>query len=141
MVNWTKAQTQVKNIVSKNGVWLQWLERVASGSNAFSTGSSITYGYGDDTIYYVTGSVKAVVEHVKVEDIVLDVGFYAEDYERIYVDPSETIEFWDQIIYPSGSGIKYLILPLHDWRLTIGDTIVAKYANIRRLFPKSGSAY
>ena len=126
-------------IINQNGTWIQWLQRSTSGSDAYDTGSTITYGYGNYITYWVTGSVKALISHVSATDIVLEAGFYAEDYERIYVDPDSSIEFWEQCIYPSGSEIRYLILPFHIWRL--GDVAISKYATIRRLIPRSGSSY
>jgi len=137
--NWAKAKLQMEDIINKNGVTVQWLSRVTSGSDAYNTGSSITFGYGDETRYWVTGSVKALIECVRVEDVVLEAGFFLEDYKRIYVDPDETIEYWDEIIFPSGSGERFLIQPIHYW--IVGDVTVSKYAIIRKLLPRSGSQY
>lgn len=139
--NWTHAQNQFKQIINANGVFIEWLQRVTSGSDAYLTGSSVSYGYGDESIWWLTGSVKAVVAHIRAEEVLVEAGYTVSDYETIFVNPNETIEFWEQVIYPSGSGVRYLILPLHDWRMTIGDTLVAKYANLRRLVPASGSSY
>lgn len=141
MPNWSKAQSQYKSIVSKNGLWIQWLKRTSTGSSAYDTGSSTTFGYGDEIVFWTTGSVKAVVEQSRADEVLIEQGYSISDYNRIFVDPSETLEFWDQCIYPSGSGIRYIIMPLHNWRMTVGDTVVGKYATIRRLIPSSGSNY
>jgi len=139
VVDFSKAKRQFENVVSKYGTTVQWLARTTSGSDAYDTGSTTTYGYGDDIIYWATGSVKAIIEHVRVQDVLIEAGFRQDDYKRIYVDPDETIEYWSQIIYPSGSGTRYLIQPVHYWE--VGGYVVSKMAIIRKLIPRSGSAY
>lgn len=138
-LNWNKAKEQFQEIINKNGTLIQWLQRTSTGSTAYDTGSTITYGYGDYIVYWTTGSIRALVSHVSAEDILIEPGFYSSDYERIYVDPDSSIDFWEQVIVPSGSGTRYLVLPFHLWRL--GDVIVAKHAIIRKLVPRSGSMY
>jgi len=138
-LNWNKAQQHVHDIVNLNGTLVQWLSGSTDRTNSYNVLDTNTYGYGDAIRSWVTGSIRALVTHVSATDVVLDAGFYIEDYERIYVDNDANIEYWDQIIYPSGSCIRYVILPLHIWRL--GDVIVGKYANIRKLVPRSGSSY
>ena len=142
-MDWNWAKKKFEHIVEGQGVWLQWLQRVTSGSEAFLTGSELTWGYGDVVNYWITGSCKAIVQHVSATDSVQEAGFYSEDIIRIYVDPDETIDFWDQILYPSGSQTRYLILPSHIWRITTAGagTIISKYFLARKLVPKSGSTY
>ena len=97
MVNWLNAKTQFKNILNRNSVEITWLQRVSSGSEAYDTGSA-SYGYGDPTVYYVTGSFKGLIAFVEAEEIVLDAGFYLEDYQKIYFNPDLGLAQWDQII-------------------------------------------
>jgi hypothetical protein len=82
-----------------------------------------------------------VVEHVSVKDIVIEPGFFEEDYDRIYVNADSNIAYWDQIIYPSGSGVRYLVLPLHVWRAGSAGTIVSISTIIRRLVPRDKTSY
>lgn len=126
-------------MIQKHGVWLQWLQRTSDLSDAYNTGSE-TYGYGDPLISWTTGSVKATVEHVSAKDVVLEIGFYEDDYERIWVDADEDISLWDQIILPSGSTQRYIVLSRHTWRIN-GDILISKNIIIRRLIPRSGSTY
>jgi len=141
MPNWGRAKKTFQGIVSKNGIQLEWLLRVVSGSSAYDTDSTVTYGYGDDTRYWTTGSFNAIIEPVREQDIVIEPGFFQEDYLKIYFDPDETPAYFDQVINPSGSGIRYLVLPVEDWTLTTGNVTVCKTAIIRRLVPRSGSQY
>ncbi len=141
MPNWSRAKKQFERIVSRNGVWIYHLTRTTSGSGAYDTDDTTTYGYGDETVYWTTGSVKAIIEPIRQTDVVIEPGFYQEDYRKIYVDPDEDLEHWDQVIYPTGSGIRYLILPVTEWNLTGENTTVCKTAIIRRLVPKSRSEY
>ena len=138
-MNWAKAKRQVEHIISKNGIYLQWLQRVTSGSGAYDIDDTTTYGYGDFIVYWITGSVKAIVEPIRDQDIVIEPGFYAEDYIRLWVDPDETIEHFERVIYPSGSGILYHIHPVGEW--TVGGETVSKNVLCRRLIPRSGSQY
>ncbi len=138
-INFQSAQDKVNSAIDNLGTNIQWLQRVVSGSSSFDTGSTITYGYGDDIVYWITGSCKAIITHVDTTDVVKDVGFYGEDLDKIQVRSDSSLEFWDQVIIPSGSGIRYLVLPLHLWYE--GGILLSKSANIRRLVPRSGSTY
>jgi hypothetical protein len=137
--SWATAKKQFQNVVSSNGVLIQWLQRSTSGSTAYDTGSTDTYGYGDSIVYWVTGSVRAIVEPIRATEIVQEAGFWSDDWRRIWVDPDETLDVWEQIIYPSGSGTRWLIRHVHSW--VVGDVTVSKYADIRKLLPRSGSSY
>ena len=142
MPSWATAKKQFETVISKNGIWVQWLGRTTSGSGAYDpydTGSSTSFGYGDYTVFWVTGSVKAIVEPIRATEIVQEAGFWADDWRRIWVDPDETLDVWEQIIYPSGSGTRWLIRHVHSW--VVGDVTVSKYADIRKLLPRSGSQY
>lgn len=139
MVNWAKAKRIFERIISKNGVFIQYLERSTSGSESYNVDDPQTFGYGDEICYWRTGSFRVVVAPLKKEDLILDAGFYVEDYKRIYFDPDETPEAWEQIIYPSGSSFKYIIKSVDDWYL--GDVTICKYADLRLLIPRSGSEY
>ncbi len=139
-LNWNKAKQLFQTTVSQNGTWIQWLQRSTDRTDAFNTSSSITYGYGDSQVNWTTGSIKAIVQHISATDIVIEPGFYEDSYEKIYIDPDIDINQWDQVIVPSGSGIRFIILSRHIWRLS-GDIIVSKYALIRKLVPSSGSHY
>jgi hypothetical protein len=139
-LNWNNAKQKFQYLIAQNGEWLQWLQRSVDTSSAYDTSSAITYGYGDSQTIWTTGSFKALVQHISATDIVIPAGFYEDDFERVYVNPDVNLAQWDQCIIPSGSGIRYLILSRHVWRLN-GDVIVSKYAIVRRLVPRSGSAY
>ncbi len=144
--DWAYAQRLYKRVVGQNGVWIQWLQRVVSGSGAYDYENTTTYGYGDDTRYWVTGSCQAIIEHVKATDVIIPSGFFIEDFERIWVNPDINIEYFEQIIYPSGSNIRYLILPIHAWSFNVGGATGSlitgsKSALIRRLLPRSGSVW
>ena len=141
MVNWSYAKTKYASIISSNGCYIQWLQRITSGADAYDTGSQNTFGYGDYQTYFVTGSQKAIIEHLNATDKLIEIGFRADHYERVYVDPDSNMTFWEQIIYPSGSGTRYVILPEHIQRMSVGDTVVAKFFLMRLLIPKSGSSY
>lgn len=138
-LNWNKAKELFQEIINKNGTLIQWLQRSTDASNSYNILNNTTYGYGDQIVTWITGSIKALVSHVSATDVLIEPGFYAEDYEKIYVDPDSSVDFWEQVIVPSGSGIRYLVLPFHLWRL--GDVVVAKHAVVRKLIPKSGSSY
>lgn len=115
------------------------MDRSVSESGSFDTGSDITYGYGDTFVTWTTGSFKAMVENVRETDVIIEPGFWLDDYKRIYIDPDETVAELDQCLYPSGSGIRYVIRSVEDYRM--GNTVVSKMALIRRLMPRSGSVY
>lgn len=138
--DWLWAQRKYSHAIAKNGTVIQWLIRTQTGSTAYETGSTDTYGYGDPISYFSTGSCQAIISHVSATDVITEAGFWIDDYEKIFVDPNTNISEWSQIIYPSGSSQKYLILSIHPWRAN-GDIVVAKYAIIRRLVPRSGSMY
>ena len=138
-MNWSSAKTQGKGIILANGESLEWLQRVVSGSDAYTSGSTVTYGYGDETIWWTTGSLTAIIVPAKEGEVVLEAGFFQDDYQRLFVDPTNTLGIHDQIIYPSGSGIRYLVLTDHNWNA--GNQHIVDVYTIRRLVPKSGSAY
>lgn len=140
MPDWGWARRKFESIVEKSGVTIQWLIRTQTGSTAFDTGSSTTYGYGDPITYWTTGSCKAIVQHISAEDKIETAGFWQEDFEKIFLDPDTNIQQWEQIILPSGSGIRYIIRSIHDWRAN-GDVLLSRYALVRRLVPRSGSVY
>ena len=139
MPNWSRAKNQTKKIVAGSGQWLQWLARSTSGSSMYDTGSSTTFGYGDPIIYWTTGSFRGIVAPTRERDITLEPGFYTSDYKDIYIDPDENPNFWDQIIIPSGSGIRYIILDPEDW--TPYGITVSKILKVRLMVPRSGSSY
>lgn len=139
MVNWNWAKKITQKIISKNGVELEWLQRTTSGSEAYDTTSTTTYGYGDYAVYWQTGSFKAIVSPIRAEDVVIEAGFYSSDHQKIFVDPDTNLEHWQQCIYPSGSGVRYLILPVQYY--IVGGVTGSKFAIIRKLVPRSGSQY
>jgi hypothetical protein len=138
-MDWQWAAKQFQIMLDRAGVEIEWLQRATSGSEAYDTGSEISYGYGDPARFWTTGSVKAIVQHVRVEDVVIPQGFYPEDFKKIFVPLSTPIEYWDQVIYPSGSGERYIIHPVHSW--VVGGVTIAKYATIRKLVPHSQGEY
>ncbi len=137
--DWNAAKNQVKTIIANNGVLIEWLQRTASGSNPYDYDDTTTYNYGDVTTYWTTGSFKAIIEPVRENDVVIEPGFYADAYKRLWLDPDQDCSFWDQVIIPSGSGIRYLILPVRTWNP--GNVTVSKILMVRQLIPKSGSVY
>lgn len=159
MPRWATAKRQFQKIVNKNGVWIQWLERLTSMTDAYDTSSETSYGYGDETVTWVTGSAKVLVEPGRDQDIVIEPGFYAEDYKKIYVAPDTVIydkvydaddysedfgdwfniEHWEQVIFPSGSGTRYMVYPVQEW--IFNDVTISKYVMIRKLLPRSGSQF
>ena len=140
MVDWGKAKAEFDTIILQNGYIVQWLDRITTGSDeAYDTGSSITYGYGDYAVHWTTGSLRAMFTPIRGEDVVIEPGFYEDDYFKMWVDSDSTIAQFDQVIYPSGSGIRYIILQTYEWDL--GSETVTQYAIVRRLIPRSGSAY
>jgi hypothetical protein len=138
-INFQSAQDKVNTTVDALGTQIQWLRRVVSGSESFTTGSTTTYGYGDEIVYWITGSCNAILTHEDTSDVVTNAGFYGEDIDSIQVRSDSGIEHWDQVIVPANSGIRYLILPLHEWYE--GGILISKSARIRRLVPRSGSTY
>ena len=148
MVNWSKAQSQFKNLVSKNGVWIQILTRSYDLTDAYDTGSSekflysysdLDFGYGDPRTSWTTGSVKAIVAGVNEGEVITDAGFFTNDYKDIYFSPDTTLNVHDQVLCPSGSGTRYIVLTVSDFYL--GDVTATKFARIRLLLPRSGSSY
>jgi len=105
----------------------------------YDTGSSVTFGYGDPVVYYVTGSFRGIVAPTRERDMLIEPGFYAQDYNDVFVNPDETPSFWSQLIIPSGSGTKYLILHVEEW--TPYGVNVSKILKVRLLNPRSGSEY
>ena len=141
MVNWTVAKNINKKIILRNGVWIYILDRITSGSDAYETGSLTSYGYGDVTTYFTTGSMQVLIKQSETKDIALEVGFTYEDYQDVYYDPDETIEQWNILIYPTGSdGVKYIILPTQTYRFEETGITVTKHVRARKMFPRSGSA-
>ena len=145
--NWSKAKQQFENIVSKNGVWIQILTRSFSEADSYDTGSAqkflygydLDYGYGDPRTSFSTGSVKAIVAGVQENEVLTDAGFFANDYKDIYFSPDTTLNVHDQVLCPSGSGTRYIVLTVSDFYL--GDVTATKFARVRLLFPRSGSSY
>ncbi len=136
-MDWNQAKQQTKAIIAGNGQQLQYLQRVVSGSDRYSTGSTTTYGYGDLTVFWITGSFKGIVSPIKEDDIRIEVGFYEDDYLKVFIDPDQSCEYWDQLLIPSGSDNRYIILPIESW--SPAGITVAKMLKVRRLMPKSGS--
>ncbi len=144
--DWAYAQRLYKRVVGQNGVWITWLQRTTTGSGSYDQDNTVTYGYGDETLTWVSGSIQAIIQHVKADEVVIPSGFFVEDFERIWVSPDVNIEHWSQVIYPSGSNIRYLILPIHAWSFNVGGLTGSlitgsKSALIRRLLPRSGSVW
>lgn len=139
MVDWSKARAQFENMAAKNGTLIEYLQRVTSGSDAYDTSSAVTYGYGDFVTYWITGSLFAIIQPLTSRDIVVEAGFREEDYKRLWVSPSATIEIWEQCIVPSGSGIRYHVRNTQDWNA--GNVNICTSVDIRKLVPRSGSAY
>jgi hypothetical protein len=136
-MNWGTAKAKVKSIVANNGETLEHLVLTTSGSDRYSTGSSTTYGYGDETLYYTTGSLIGIPEPIREGEITIEPGFSQDCYLRFYIDPDSTVSYLDLLVYPSGSGIKYMILPSKTWRAN--SITVSQILMTRRLIPKSGS--
>ena len=146
--NWSKAKQQFENIVSKNGVWIQILTRSFSEADSYDTGSSqkilygydsLDFGYGDPRTTFVTGSCKAIVADVQSGEVLTDAGFFANDYKDIYFSPDTTLNVHDQVLCPSGSGTRYIVLTVSDFYL--GGVTATKFARIRLCIPRSGSSY
>ena len=138
-INFQKAQDQFNLVIDKLGTEIEFLQRVTSGSDIFDTGSLVTYGYGNLTNFWVTGSLKALISKPTANEIVMEPGHFEDEYMQIKVRYDSPIEYWDQVIIPSGSSIKYIILPVQYW--IVGPITIYKFANIRRLVPASGSTY
>jgi hypothetical protein len=90
-------------------------------------------------VYWTTGSLTGIVEPVRESEITVEAGFSVDDYLRLYVDPDSSVSYLDQVIVPSGSGIRYVMLPSKTWQAA-GIT-VSQILMVRRLVPKSGSLY
>ncbi len=138
-INFQKAQDQVNLLISTQGTEIEFLQRVTSGSDAYDTGSSTSFGYGDPTVFWITGSIMALISRPSAADTMMEPGFYEENFSQIKVRADSSIEYWDQVIVPSGSGIKFLIQPVQYWM--VGPITIYKFATIRRLVPRSGSQY
>ena len=136
---WNRAKAQTQSIIAGNGQWLQWLARSTSGSSIYDTGSSATFGYGDPITYWTTGSFRGIVAPTREKDTIIEPGFFTTDYSDIYIDPDENPKFWDQILIPSGSANRYIILDVEEW--TPYGVDVSKILKVRLLNPRSGSAY
>ena len=136
----------MKALIEATGTPVQWLAVSSVGTNAYVTGSE-TFGYGDFTQMFVTGSFKAIISHVSAQDAITEIGFYAEDLERLYIDPDLDVSQWDRVKFPlvdddNDNDVdtkEYLVLPLHIHTVGVGSTTVAKSMLVRLLFPRSGS--
>lgn len=137
-INWTAQQIKVIEGINALGTDIYWLQRIESGSDAYVTGSTTTYGYGDLTIHFVTGSTKALISHVSAQEQMTILGHYDEDIDRFFVDPTSAVTSWDQIII-SGSNIKYLVLAPHIFTVGAAGLTISKSFLARKIFPKSGS--
>ena len=73
--------------------------------------------------------------------MVLDIGFYLEDYNDVYLSSDISISTFDQIIYPTGSGIRNIVQWIRSYSFFGSPITVGQVARIRRLVPKSGSTY
>jgi len=105
----------------------------------YDTGSSSTFGYGDPITYYTTGSFRGIVAPTRERDTIIEPGFYTTDYSDVFIDPDETPSFWSQLLIPSGSANRYIILDVETW--TPYDVDVSKILKVRLLNPRSGSNY
>ena len=138
-MNWGRAKAQAKRIVANNGATLQWLVRSTSLTSAFDTGSSVTFGYGDPIVTWATGSFKGIIIPKRDMHITIEPGTFIDDYRQFWVDPDEMPTINDQVIYPSGSGIRYLVRGHDEW--SPADIDVSARVTIRKLSPNSGSVY
>ena len=146
MVDWSSAKVKVQTLIYQNGVYIPWLQRSVDTSSQFNTGSP-TFGYGDPIINYTSGSITGIIDHVKAEEVMLDAGFYIEDYEKLYVDPDSDIAAWDQVILPDNNE-KYIVVAVHTYRTSENSLIsdynnidITKYLTLRRLVPKALNTY
>ncbi len=143
-MNWASSKTRVLHIINTNGIDFTWLQRSSSTGSSYDTGSNVSYGYGDPVVTYTTGSLKGVVIHVNADEVVVEAGFYMDDYDKVYVAPDHPINIWDQLVYPDNQ--KYLVVSVHENRVAtskLNDTpiMISKYVIIRRLVPKSKDVY
>ena len=149
-INWAGQKAKIQHLVQATGTPIQWLQISSAGANAYKTGSE-TFGYGDFTQTFITGSFLGIISHVSAQDAITEIGFYAEDVERIYVDPDLDVSQWDRVRFPLSTGStgdydsdsddtkEYLILPLHTHLVGGSGITVAKSMLVRLLFPLSGS--
>jgi hypothetical protein len=145
MVNWQSAKTKIQNLIENSGIVATWLQRTVDTSSAYNTGSETTFGYGDPIINYTTGSITGIIDHMRADEVMLDAGFYIEDYEKFYVDPDSVIAAWDQIILPDNNE-KYVVISVHTFRvsassISLNNLILSKYLTLRRLVPRDVNTY
>ena len=138
-INFQSAQDKINETIDRLGTDVQYLQRIVSGSSAFDTGSLITYGYGDITEYFITGSLRCIVYNIKPEEVLIEPGFFIADYMKLQIRSNSTIAHLDRVIIPSGSGIIYRVEPINTWYG--GSIVTSKDAYIRRILPRSGSTY
>ena len=139
-LNWEKAKQKFQYLVAQNGTWVQWLSGSTDRTNSYNTSNTDTYGYGDAQRSWVTGSIKVIISHISATDLLLEVGFTQEDYDKIWIDPDINIQIWDQFLYPTGSSpVRYICRAIHDW--TENGIVVSRHVDVRRLIPKSKDVY
>ena len=146
MVNWQSAKTKVQYLINGNGVDIIWLQRSVDTSSAYNSGSP-TFEYGDPIINYTSGSIVGIIDHMNANEVMLDVGFYIEDYEKLFVDSDSTIAAWDQVILPDNNE-KYVVTAVHTYRVsedslaaTDVNIVITRWLTLRRLVPKALNSY
>lgn len=113
-----------------------------SMEEAYDTGSTITYGYGDSPIYWTgsdnTGSwIKVFVFPMKADEVVVEAGFDATDYRKAVMSGSTSLALWDLLLYPSGSAQQmFLIRPIQEYVVS-NELTLLKEVQLRSLLPSS----
>jgi len=93
----------------------------------------VTYGYGDVENVLTSGSFNAVIFPAKIEEGLIEPGFFQEHYRELFFRASDTPNYFEYVTF---DGNAWLVLPVQA-RLNAGTTIFKK-AMVRVLIP-SGS--
>jgi hypothetical protein len=125
--------TNFLTILGTHGTSIAWYSKTTGSDDPFDTGSQITYGYGDASISLTSGSFNAIIMPGKVEEVLIEPGFYLENYHSIFFKADDAPDFFD---YVSFFGQLRLVLPSQR-RSDFGRTIFKKMM-VRVLIP-SGS--
>jgi hypothetical protein len=125
--------TNFLTILGTHGTTVTWYAKTTGSDDPFNTGSSITYGYGDPSIVLTSGSFNAVIMPGKVEEVLIEPGFYLENYHSLFFNANDAPDFFD---YVSFTGQLRLVLPSQR-RIDFGRAIFKKM--MTRVLIPSGS--
>ena len=127
------SDSQFLTILSGHGQRIVYWSKTTGSTDPFNTGSTLTYGYGDPETVLTSGSFTAVVFPAKIDEDLIEPGYIAEDYRRLFFKGTDNPE---QMEYVTFDSTAWQVQP-RQARLNAG-TVIFQRVIVRRLIP-SGS--